>query len=203
MSEGEVNTAAREDLERWRTEAAANNYGGDTFVRRLIHRHVGSRWAEVDTLMRAVSELAGPALDSNVRLAARDENLPYLRAYDEFGRHTEEIVFHPAHHEAGRSFWGSGVLSALAVPGNEVAAGGVAYLLDQHGEAGHACPVSCTAGAIKLLQQVGTDDQKDRYLAGLLSSDYDKRLHASQFVTELQGGSDVGANASRATIPVE
>ncbi len=36
------------------------------------------------------------------------------------------------------------------------------------------------------------------YLPRLLSSDYDQRLHAAQFVTEIQGGSDVGANSCRA-----
>jgi alkylation response protein AidB-like acyl-CoA dehydrogenase len=110
----------------------------------------------------------------------------------------EEVVFHPSYHEAGRVFWSSGVLAALAKPGNEVLSGGIAYLIDQHGEAGHACPVACTAGAIKLVQQVGSGDQKRRLLPGLLSSDYDQRLHAAQFITEVQGGSDVGANSCRA-----
>jgi alkylation response protein AidB-like acyl-CoA dehydrogenase len=41
----------------------------------------------------------------------------------------------------------------------------------------------------------GSPAQRSRYLPGLLATDYDKRLHASQFLTEVQGGSDVGANA--------
>jgi alkylation response protein AidB-like acyl-CoA dehydrogenase len=95
-------------------------------------------------------------------------------------------------------FWSSGVLSVLGQPGSEVLCGAIAYLLDQHGEAGHACPVACTAGAIKLLQKVGTDELRRRHLPALLETDYDRRIHAAQFVTELQGGSDVGQNACRA-----
>ncbi len=106
--------------------------------------------------------------------------------------------FDPSHHAAGRVFWGSGVLAVLGEPGREVESGAIAYLLDQHGEAGHACPVACTAGAIKLIQRVGNPEQQQRYLPALLEPDYDRRLHAAQFVTEVQGGSDVGANACAA-----
>ena len=95
-------------------------------------------------------------------------------------------------------FWSSGVLAVLTEPGSEVMCGAIAYLLDQHGEAGHACPIACTAGAIKLLQKLGSDDQRRRYLPSLLEIDYDRRLHAAQFVTEVQGGSDVGLNTCQA-----
>jgi alkylation response protein AidB-like acyl-CoA dehydrogenase len=190
--------SAREDLDRWLEQASENRYASDGFIRRLLHSHLGPRWAEADALLRAVSDQTGPRLDAFARESNRDENLPQLRRHDRFGRAIEEIEFHPSYHEAGRLFWSSGVLAALATPGNEVLSGGIAYLLDQHGEAGHACPVACTAGAAKLVQQVGTADQKRRLLPGLLSSDYDQRLHAAQFVTEVQGGSDVGANSCRA-----
>ena len=70
----------------------------------------------------------------------------------------------------------------------------LAYLIVHNGEAGHGCPVACTAGAIKLLQRVGSEEQRERYLPGLLDTDYSRRLHAAQFVTEVQGGSDVGVN---------
>src|SRR5262249_17464480 len=39
---------------------------------------------------------------------------------------------------------------------------------------------------------------RDRFLPPLLLTDYAEAQRASQFVTEVQGGSDVGANASRA-----
>ncbi len=189
---------ARENLDRWREQASENCYASDGFIRRLLHCHLGPRWAEADALLRAVSDQTGPRLDAFVRESNRDENLPRLRRHDRFGRAVEEVVFHPSYHEAGRIFWSSGVLAALGKSGNEVLSGGIAYLLDQHGEAGHACPVACTAGAIKLVQKIGSGDQKSRLLPSLLSSDYDRRLHAAQFITEVQGGSDVGANSCRA-----
>jgi alkylation response protein AidB-like acyl-CoA dehydrogenase len=198
MQETDLVGAARSDLESWQREAAAALERLDPFAERLLRRLLGDAWPAARPRLEAVARQAGERLDALVREANRDANLPELRRHDALGRRTEEVVFHPAHHEAGRVFWGSGVLAALAAPGSEVLAGAIAYLLDRHGEAGHACPVACTAGAVKLLQRLGTAEQRERYLPGLLSADYERRLHAAQFVTEVQGGSDVGANDCRA-----
>jgi len=190
--------AGRVALESWRADSATNAFTGDPSFRALLDRLLGLDPAR-DARLEEVAAAAGPALDALVTEDNRDEHLPVVRRHDRFGRPCEEVVFHPAHHEIGRVFWGSGVLAALAEPGSETLAGAIAYLLDRHGEAGHACPVACTAGAIKLLQRLGSDEQKARWLPRLLTTDYDRRVHAAQFVTEVQGGSDVGANSCVAT----
>ena len=188
----------REDLARWRSEAFGGGLEGDEFFVRLLRRHLGDGFDEMRPHLRRVADLAGSRLAGLVDECGRDEHLPVLRCHDPLGRATEEVVFHPAYHEAGRIFWGSGVLAELAEPGHEVRSGALAYLLDHHGESGHLCPLACTAGLTKLVQRVGTDEQKKKYLPGLLERDYDKRIHASQFLTEVQGGSDVGLNAVEA-----
>ncbi len=195
MYEGEATTASRRDLDAWRVATSGNPLEDDSFIQRLLQRHLGERWADEEPRLQAISKAAGARLDALVRECNRDENLPQVRRHDPFGTPVEEVVFHPAHHEVGRIFWSSGVLAALSEPGHETLAGAISYLLDQQGEAGHVCPVACTAGAIKLIQRQGTDEQKRRFLPSLLNTDYDRRLHAAQFVTEVQGGSDVGANA--------
>ncbi|UCF68506.1 MAG: acyl-CoA dehydrogenase family protein [Acidobacteriota bacterium] len=195
MSDGEPTASARSDLRRWRRAAVANRFESDAFFERLLRRHLADRFDDWVPRLRQVAEDSGARFGVWVAESNHEENLPVLRRHDADGRPTEEVVFHPSYHAVGRVFWASGVLSVLATPGCEVASGAIAYLLDQHGEAGHACPVACTAGAIKLLQKVGTNDQRERYLPSLLQTDYDQRLHAAQFVTEVQGGSDVGSNA--------
>ena len=74
--------SARENLDRWREQASENCYAGDGFIRRLLHCHLGPRWAEADALLRAVSDQAGPRLDAFVMESNRDENLPRLRRHD-------------------------------------------------------------------------------------------------------------------------
>jgi acyl-CoA dehydrogenase len=198
MEKQQVPEAARLDLAAWRAGASANDVDADWFFQRLLARLVPARSAELTKRCRELGAKTGAAFGALVAESNRDENLPVLRRHDPDGRPREEVVFHPSYHAVGREFWGSGVLAVLAEPGNEVACGALAYVLDRHGEAGHACPVACTAGAIKLLQKVGSDDQRKRYLPSLLDAAYDRRLHAAQFVTEVQGGSDVGLNACRA-----
>lgn len=191
--------AARADLTRWREEVWRERLDGDAFFHRLLRRHLGDGFESVEKRLRDLAEATGRDLDALVLESHRDENLPRVRRHDADGRPVEEVVFHPAYHEVGRAFWGSGVLASLGSPGSNILHGALAYLLDQHGEAGHACPVACTAGAVKLLQRLGTEEQKSRWLPALLETDYDRRTHAAQFVTEVQGGSDVGTNACLAT----
>jgi acyl-CoA dehydrogenase len=198
MDKQEAVETARLDLAGWREAASANDFDADGFFRRVLRRLLGERSRQVEARCRALAEDTREEFAAWVAESNRDENLPVLRRHDPDGRPREEVVFHPDYHRVGRTFWASAVLAVLAEPGHEVECGALAYVLDRHGEAGHACPVACTAGAIKLLQKVGSEDQRQRYLPALLERDYDRRLHAAQFVTEVQGGSDVGLNACRA-----
>ena len=60
MAAKDVMESAREDLDRWREQARENSYVSDPFIRRLLHCHLGSRWAEADGVLRAVADQAGP-----------------------------------------------------------------------------------------------------------------------------------------------
>jgi alkylation response protein AidB-like acyl-CoA dehydrogenase len=195
MSDQSVTESARQDIDAWRAAAATNSFDSDPFFRRLLRRHLGDRYPEVEPRLFLLAEETGVDFEQLVMDASRDENLPTVQRHDADGRAVEEVVFHPAYHEVGRVFWASGALATLGLPGSDVVSGALVYLLDQHGEAGHACPVACTAGAIKLIQRVGTDEQRERLLPSLLSTDPQQWLRAAQFVTEVQGGSDVSLNA--------
>lgn len=184
----------RDDLTAWRAALGRDPLDADPFFRALARRYLGAGWASAEPRLRAAANAARD-VDADVFETNRDEHLPVLRRHDALGHDREEVIFHPAHHRIGRAFWSSGALAVLGEPGREVLSGALVYLLDRNGEAGHACPVACTAGAIKLLQQVGTPEQRAHWLPALLETDYDRRLHAAQFVTEVQGGSDVGLNA--------
>jgi acyl-CoA dehydrogenase len=103
------------------------------------------------------------------------------------------VQFHPAYAAAGRVVWASGILGA-----EPLEQAGLFFQLTHAGEAGHACPVTCTAGLIRALRLHGSDELRDRYLPPLLETDYDACQRGSQFLTEEHGGSDVGANLTRA-----
>ena len=100
-----------------------------------------------------------------------------------------EIEFHPAYHEAGRAVWATGIVGAA--PREQAA---LFFELAQAGEGGHACPVVCTAGLVRALRTVASDELRERFLPPLIETDYDLAQRGAQFLTERHGGSDVGAN---------
>lgn len=69
------------------------------------------------------------------------------------------------------------------------------YLLNQNGEAGVACSVACTDGLLRVLRKQKAHAALAKRLATMSA---DAWMHGAQFVTEVQGGSDAGANAVRA-----
>ncbi len=103
------------------------------------------------------------------------------------------VEFDARYAEAGRAVWASGILDA-----EPLEQAGLFFLLTHAGEGGHACPVTCTAGLIRALRVHGSDELRERFLPPLLDTDYDRCERGAQFLTEEHGGSDVGANLTRA-----
>ncbi len=188
--------AGRADLLAWQAKKPTNFFSSDANLGRVLELRLGRERLESERArLTAAGEMIGTELSRLAFDTNQDENLPRLERYSGLGERTESVVFHPSYHQAGRLVWQTGVLSDYAEPGNETVQMALLHLLAQPGEYGHNCPLACTAGLIKVVQKVGSESQKARWLPGLLSRDYDVRLHASQFLTEVQGGSDVGANA--------
>ncbi len=183
-------------LRRWEESKPANFYDDDEHLRRILAFRVGpARLAPVEPLLRqAGADSAGPVNRASA-LLDRPEHLPRLEPWNGIGERTEEIVFHPVYHEVGRLVWRSRVLSLLGEPGNAALHTALAYLWAQNGEVPHLCAVGCTAGLIKAIQRCGSEGMRREWLPRLLDPDYDRRWHGAQFLTEVQGGSDVGANA--------
>jgi acyl-CoA dehydrogenase len=65
------------------------------------------------------------------------------------------------------------------------------FLFNQ-AEFGLGCPINVTDGCAKLLNNFGNEELKARYLDGLTQTDMSKLTQGGQFMTEKEGGSDVG-----------
>jgi len=191
--------SARESLASWLEAKPHNFYDADRHLHSTLRLRLGeTTLARHEASFSAFGALAAGPIDGWARITNQAANLPRLERYDGIGRRTETIVFHPDYHAIGRAVYRTGVMSGYAEPGGESAQLVFFYLLGQDGEAGHCCPLACTAGLIKLIQRRGDKDLQARFLPALLDADYDTHAHGSQFLTEVQGGSDVGANALRA-----
>ncbi|MCI0338154.1 MAG: acyl-CoA dehydrogenase family protein [Acidobacteria bacterium] len=197
----EVVEQGRAALADWERGQPENFYESDRHLQNILEFYWGA------TRLRAHSERlsrfgheAATIIDQAARSANIAENLPRLERYSAIGERTEDVMHCTDHHFAGKYIYGSGAMSVYARPDNNLLALALFYLSSYNGEAGHNCPLACTAGVIKTLQHAGNEELKTKYLPRLLDSDYATRFHGAQFLTEVQGGSDVGSNAVTATL---
>ncbi|HEY7182019.1 MAG TPA: acyl-CoA dehydrogenase family protein [Blastocatellia bacterium] len=191
----------RADLAEWEREQSVNFYETDLHLRNVLEFYWGADRlrAHAERLSKFGDE-AAKIVDHAVRRANLAESLPRLDRYSATGERTEDVGHSADHHLAGRYIYGSGAMSVYAESESNLLALALFYLSSYNGEAGHNCPLACTAGVIKTLQHAGGEDLKKKYLPRLLDPNYSTRFHGAQFLTEIQGGSDVGANACAATL---
>lgn len=191
----QVPAGAREALEAWRAETRRPMTARDPMLGRVLAHHAPALAAAAGPELEAFATRVATDLADWAEVTNRDEHLPRLERWDALGHRREDVEFHPDYHRMGEVIYGSRIMADYAVPGRELTQLAKFLLAGTLGEAGHLCPLACTAGLIKILQQKGSSDLKARYLPGLLDPSYETNLIGAQFVTEIQGGSDVGATA--------
>jgi acyl-CoA dehydrogenase len=185
---GSMDADPRAELERWQAARAANFYDATPNLARSLRAALGDGGLRaLEPGLRAFGEAVAMVVEPAVQ--ALELHPPSLEPADSLGRESQRVTFDPEYARAGRAVCASGIAAA---PAFEQAA--LLYLLAHAGEGGHACPVVCTAGLIRALRRHGSPELKERFLGPLLEPDYDRCHRGAQFLTEVQGGSDVGAN---------
>ncbi len=189
----------RDDLNRWRQELRRNWFDSTPNLHRVLAVHAGQvRADEMLPRLRAFGKVMVDVVEPAVAEMERHSALPAAVPYDGVGNLVEAVTFHPDHRAAGRAIWSSGMAAAAAGERGLFEQAALFYLLSHAGEGGHACPLVCTVGLARALVHCGSDDQRRQYLGLLTGTDYDRSWRGSQFLTEVQGGSDVGSNTTRA-----
>ncbi|MFI8519388.1 acyl-CoA dehydrogenase family protein [Streptomyces sp. NPDC085481] len=179
-------------------------FSSDPALAEAVQRHLPPEVsAEAREELTAFGVSAGSAQAQEWgRLA--NECPPRLRTHDRYGNRIDEVEFHPAWHRLLGRGVGAGLTDAWGRPGGHVrrAAG---FLLASQVEAGHGCPLSMTHAAVPALR---ADPELAAVWEPLLASRvYEEGLRPplektgvllGMGMTEKQGGSDVGANTTRA-----
>jgi alkylation response protein AidB-like acyl-CoA dehydrogenase len=193
--------AGRHALERAQQARPRNWFADNPLLQALVRRHAVPATLPATTERLDRVGLALAATEDLVHRCSHEPGLPVLERWDGLGRRVERVRFDGAYHELGRLLYGSGAMGMVRKPESVGELAALVTLASHHGESGHMCPWACTAGLIKVLDRAGHAALRAALLPALENPNYDERLHASQFLTEVQGGSDVGANATRA-VPV-
>lgn len=186
---------ARDALAAWRASYPDDPYADDRHLRMLLARALPpDRLADLEERATAFArDVTGVIAPAALRYEQRT-HLPELSRWDAIGRRTEAVDFDPAYHRSGERVWASGLVALSGRPGTAFEQAVLLYLLSLEGEAGHACPATCTIGLARALRRSAEPSVRDRFLPALVDPDYSTAVRGSQFLTEVQGGSDVGAN---------
>src|ERR1700733_21680 len=176
-----------------------NFYRADPALTDLLRIHLPDPlFRHIEPHLDRLGALAGGHLDECARLA--DRHVPVLHQRDRFGRDAQWIEYHPAYRELERHAFGEFGIHAMSLRKGilgwpekypVVAKHAFTFLFNQ-AEFGLGCPINVTDGCAKLLANFGDEALKARYLDGLTQTDMSKLTQGGQFMTEKEGGSDVG-----------
>ncbi len=176
-----------------------NFYRADPALTDLLRIHLADElFRHIEPHLDRLGALAGGHLDECARLA--DRHVPVLHQRDRFGRDAQWIEYHPAYRELEKAAFGEFGIHALSLRKGimgwpqtypAVAKHAFTFLFNQ-AEFGLGCPINVTDGCAKLLSNFGDAALKARYLDGLTQTDMEKLTQGGQFMTEKEGGSDVG-----------
>ena len=129
-----------------------------------------------------------------------DKHGPELETYDKHGDVKNFVRYSEEQYEDERIVYEAGTVadSFRAPPGRDEPMPlthylGMIYLLGYAESGGFACPVAMTAGAALVLEKFD-DGELEEYYDALTARDHDEMIEGAMFLTEEQGGSDVGAN---------
>jgi len=176
-----------------------NFYRADPALTDLLHIHLPDvLFRHIEPHLDRLGQLAGGHLDDCARLA--DRHVPVLHQRDRFGRDVQWIEYHPAYRELERAAFGEFGIHAMSIRKGilgwpdkyPVVAKHAFTFLFKQAEFGLGCPINVTDGCAKLLANFGSEALKARYLDALTETDMDKLTQGGQFMTEKEGGSDVG-----------
>ena len=175
-------------------------YGVDPNLAQLLDRLLpdADDRAFAEEHVRAYGVLCGGDLAR--RAEVTDRHPPVLVDRDRWGFEIGAITHHPTWIENKADLVRAGFVGLPAHAGRPVPAvvtASLAYLVSQ-AETAIYCGLGMTAGAADVVERHAPEAVRDDFLRRLTSLDPDEAWEGGMFLTERQGGSDVGANTTRA-----
>ncbi len=176
---------------------------GEEFWKRWLG---AGRYSELRSHFSAMGESGALATELSARA---DRQSPTLQTHDARGMRVDHTIQHPDYHELERLSYGRGIVaikydSAFLARHREfrhLVGFGAGYYFAQS-EIGLYCPICMTDGVARVLQHRLQDSPAlyEKVVARLVTTDLDRLWQGAMFLTEKQGGSDVGANTVAATL---
>ena len=146
---------------------------------------------ETDRQARKISKKASFAWRELAEAAARPEKQPFMIHYDGHHNRIDRIVRPRETEIMEKEVFGHRFFSDEFSPGVKLIR---MFLVYQNGEACIGCPVTCTEGLVKLLEKYADTPETKQILKHCKEGIEGDVAIGAQYLSEIQGGSDVPAN---------
>ena len=180
-----------------------NFFSADPDLSFILKRHLSTEdYERAESILTKMGSTASQKMDSLAEEANRQG--PVLMQFDKKGNRVDEVIFHPAYHELERIAYqdfaiaaGSHREGALGWKGRipQPIKFALGYL-GMQAEAGVFCPIAMTDALARVLEQYASEGLKHRFLPSLTALTIDELQQGAMFLTEKQGGSDVGVTTT-------
>lgn len=178
----------------------SNFFRNDRILQALLPVYLGDELANfLSSHLDRLGHRAANDLDEHAMLA--NAHPPVLHPRDRLGQDRDWIEYHPSYQALEKAAFDDFQIHAMSLrdgvlgldrPFPLVAKHAFTYLFNQ-AEFGLGCPINVTDSAAHLIQRFGSQEVKDLFLSKMLYRTGKDRWQGAQFITEKEGGSDVGS----------
>ena len=172
-------------------------YANDPFLQKALKYFTGDEFMALDGKLRKFSPKVSFRWRPLTDTGGKPGKLPYIEHYDAYNRRIDRIIRSSETLQLEGEIFSEGLFSSNVTAWECLAK---RYLLHQLGEFGVMCPIACTEGLIALIRQFPEDHNPDiQYILGHCTEGVNGEYGiGAQFVTEIQGGSDIPSNLMEA-----
>ncbi len=171
-------------------------YQDDGFTQQALKTFAGAQWKKADAAARKISKKVSYRWRDLAEEAARPENRPFLIHYNGHNQRIDRIVRARATELMEKEVFAQAIFSDRTFAWEKFIK---MFLIYQNGEACISCPMTCTDGLAALLEQYADSPELQRIRTEIKQGVDGEYAIGAQYISEIQGGSDIPANLLEAT----
>ncbi len=173
----------------WRD--ALDYYASDPLLQSVVRHLSGDAFPRVDAAARDLSRTVSSRWRDLANAIAIPERRPFLASWDAHHNRVDRVVRPVEIQEMEREVFGLGLFAPHTGLATRLTS---LYLVYQNGESCLACPLVCTEGMVAILEGYADRPETQAILQHVRDGRDGHFAIGAQFLSEIQGGSDVPAN---------
>ena len=180
---------------QWRRKV--DYYCDDPFFQKVLKHYTAADWSAVDTVARRLSAKVSFRWRDMAESIAWPEKQPVVMHYDAYKHRIDRIVRPAEGVTMEKEVFAEALFSKKTSPWVRFTK---MFLIYQNGEACISCPLTCTEGLVELLTQFADTPELNHIREHCQEGIEGDFAIGAQYLTEIQGGSDVPSNVVEAEV---